>query len=111
MPKGQTLNIHGSIVSVPVNHLPLEGNCEKVILVKLKRKLSFKRHVYFEPVRLQRDRTALEFLQKVNLPLLLTLLSLLLLLLMVQTLILTCYRLEKTPFKVKLILKLKMMMN
>ena len=43
-----------------------EGNCEEVILVKLKRKLSFKGHVYFEPVRSQRVRAALEFLQKVN---------------------------------------------
>ena len=40
--------MHGSVVNVPVNvsetckHLPLEGNCEEVIFVKLKRKLSFK---------------------------------------------------------------------
>ena len=40
--------MHGSIVNVPVNvsetckHLPREGNCEEVILVKLKRKLSVK---------------------------------------------------------------------
>ena len=72
MPKGQTPKMHGSIVNVPVNvsetcnHLPREGNCEEVILVKLKRKLSFKGHVYFEPVRPQRVRAALEFLQKVN---------------------------------------------
>ena len=46
--------------------MPREGNCEEVILVKLKRKLSFKGHVYFEPVRPQRVRAALEFLQKVN---------------------------------------------
>ena len=66
--------MHGWIVNVPVNlsetcnHLPREGNCEEVILVKLKRKLSFKRHVYFEPVRPQTVRAALEFLQKVNPP-------------------------------------------
>ena len=64
--------MHGAVVNVPFivsetcNHLPREGNCEKVILAKLKGKLSFKGHVYFEPVRPQRVRAALEFLQKVN---------------------------------------------
>ena len=72
MPKRQTPKMHGSIVNVPVNvsetcnHLPRERNCEEVIPVKLKRKLSFKGQVYFEPVRLQRVSAALEFLQKVN---------------------------------------------
>ena len=72
MSKGQTPKIHGSIVNVPVNvsetcnHLPRGGKCEEVILVKLKRKLYFKGHVYFEPVRPQRVRAALEFLRKVN---------------------------------------------
>ena len=72
MPKGKTPKKHGSIVTVPVNvsetcnHFPREGNCEEVILVKLKRKLSCKGNVYFEPVRPQRVRAALEFLQKVN---------------------------------------------
>ena len=62
----------GLIVNVPVNvsetcnHFPRDGNCEEVILVKLKRKLSFKGHVYFEPVSLLRVRAALEFVQKVN---------------------------------------------
>ena len=48
MSKGQTPKIHGSIVNAHVNvsetcnHLPREGNCEEVILVKLKRKLSVK---------------------------------------------------------------------
>ena len=72
--KEQTPKLHGWIVNVPVNlsetcnHLPREGNCEEVILVKLKRKLSFKRHFYFEPVHPQTVRAALEFLQKVNPP-------------------------------------------
>ena len=70
MPQGKTLNIHGSIVNVPVNvsetcnHLPQKENCEEVILVKLKRKLSFQGHIYFQPVRPQRVRPAFEFLQK-----------------------------------------------
>ena len=46
--------------------MPREGNCKEVIPVKLKRKLPFKGHVYLVPVRPQRVRAALEFLQKVN---------------------------------------------
>ena len=73
MPKEQTSKMHGSVVNVPVNvsetcnHLPREGNCEEVILVKLKRKLSFKGHVYFhfQPVRPKRVRAVVEFLQKI----------------------------------------------
>ena len=70
MPKGQTPKIHGLIVNVSVNviefcnNLPREGNCQEVILVKLKRILFFKGHDYFKPVRPQGVRTALEFLQK-----------------------------------------------
>ena len=65
MPKGQTSKMHGSVVNVPVNvsetfnPLSREGNCEEVILVKLKRTSSFKRHVYFKPVHPQRVRAAL----------------------------------------------------
>ena len=72
MPKGQTPKMHDSITNVPVNvsetynHLPRERNCEEAILVKLKRKIAFKGHVYFEPVRPQRVRAALEFLKNVN---------------------------------------------
>ena len=53
-------------VSETCKHLPQEVNCEEVVLLKLKRKLSFKVHVYFEPVHPQRVRAALEFLQNVN---------------------------------------------
>ena len=73
MPEGQTSKMHGSIVNVVMsvnvgetcNHLPRERNCEEVILIKLKRKL-FLKDAYFKPVRPQRVRAALEFLQKVN---------------------------------------------
>ena len=64
--------MHGSIANVPVNvgetcdHLPQKRNCEEVSLVKLKRKLSFQGHIYFQPARPQRVRPALEFLQKVS---------------------------------------------
>ena len=72
MPQGKTPKMHGSIANVPVNvgetcdHLPQKRNCEEVILVKLKRKLSFQGHIYFQPARPQRVRPALEFLQKVT---------------------------------------------
>ena len=65
-----------------------ERNCEEVILVKLKRKLSFsKGHLYFKPVGSQRVRAAFEFIQKVN-PLCQDVL---------QTLIQIYYQLRKTP--------------
>ena len=63
---------HGSIVNVTANvsetcnQLSLKGTCEEAIVVKLKKKLFFKGHVYFEPVRPQRVRAALNFLQRVN---------------------------------------------
>lgn len=53
-------------VSEIFNQLPREGNCEEVILAKLKNKLYFKDHVYFEPLRLQKVRAALEYLQRLN---------------------------------------------
>ena len=71
MTKVQAPKIHRSIVNVPVNvsencnQLPRQGNYEEIIFVKLEKKLPFKGHVYFEPVR-QRVRAALEYLQRVN---------------------------------------------
>ena len=70
--KRQTPKTHGSIVNVPVNvsesctQLPREGSCEGVILVKLKKKFSFKGHLLFEPVRPHRVRATLEYLLRVN---------------------------------------------
>ena len=72
MHKEHTPKIQGSIVNLPVNvsetcvQLPQEGICEKVILVKLKKQLTFKGHVYFEPVRSYKVRAVLEYLQRVN---------------------------------------------
>ena len=43
-----------------------EGSCEGVILVKLKKKLSFKGHLHFELVRLHKVGATLEYLQRVN---------------------------------------------
>ena len=40
--------------------------CKEVTFVKLKKKLSFKGHVYFEHVRSHKVRPALEYLQRVT---------------------------------------------
>lgn len=56
MPKQQAPKINGSIVNVLVsvsetcNQLSLEGTCDEVILIKL-RKIFCKGHVFLEPVR------------------------------------------------------------
>ena len=72
IPKGMTPKIHGSILNVSASvsetctQLSREGSCEEVILLKLKKKLSFKGNVSFESVRTYKVRAALEHLQRVN---------------------------------------------
>ena len=57
MPKGQQRKIKGAICNVPVNCdqtckiLPRPPERSGLILLKLKRKLQFRGHVYFQPVR------------------------------------------------------------
>ena len=64
--------MNGSMVNILVNisetcnQLPREGTCEEVVFFKLKKKSFFKALVYFEPVRPQRVRAALDFFQRVN---------------------------------------------
>ena len=48
------------------NQLSRGRNREEVIFVELKKKLSFKGHVCFEPVRQQKVRAVLQYLQRVN---------------------------------------------
>ena len=54
MPKGQFPKIKGSICNVPIdtaditNVLPRGADSNGLVMVKLKRKLSFRGHVYFE---------------------------------------------------------------
>ena len=56
MLKGQTAKLKGSICNVPIdtndvtNILPLGADSNGIIMIKLKRKLSFRGHVYFEAV-------------------------------------------------------------
>ena len=53
MPKGQTPKLKGSICNVPIdtndvtNILPRGADSNGIIMIKLKRKLSFRGHVYF----------------------------------------------------------------
>ena len=57
MPKEQQRKIKGAICNVPVNCdqtckiLPRPPERSGLILLKLKRKLQFRGHVYFQPVR------------------------------------------------------------
>ena len=57
MPKGQTLKLYGAIVNVPVDAnktYSLLPSTENFIMVKLKKKISFKGNAFFEPVRLKK---------------------------------------------------------
>lgn len=57
MPKGKQRKIEGAICNVPVecdetySVLPRPSERSGIIMVKLKRKLEFKGHVYFQAVR------------------------------------------------------------
>ena len=58
MPKGQSPKVKGSICNIPVsdidsncNSLPRPADSNGVIVVKLKRKVEYRGHVLFEPVR------------------------------------------------------------
>ena len=74
MPKGQQRKIKGAICNVPVecdkvcNILPHPPERSGIILLKLKRKLQFRGHVYFQAVRPEFVKSALTWL-KVNNPL------------------------------------------
>ena len=74
MGKGQYPKIKGAICNIPVNVndvvdvLPRSSHSSGILLVKLKKKIEFKGHVYFEPVCPENVRSALLFL-KVNNPL------------------------------------------
>ena len=72
MPKGQQRKIKGAICTVPVNCqetckvLPRAPESSGIILLKLKRKLQFKGHVYFQAVRSNLILNALHWLQANN---------------------------------------------
>ncbi|XP_078375419.1 uncharacterized protein LOC144658809 isoform X2 [Oculina patagonica] len=72
MPKGQQKKIKGAICNVPVtceetcNVLPRPPDSSGIIMIKLKRKLQFRGHVYFQAVRPQVILHALSWLQRNN---------------------------------------------
>ena len=72
MPKGQQRKIKGAICNVPVEceHtckvLPRPSSSSGIILLKLKRKLEFRGHVYFQAVRPQLLLNALHWLKNNN---------------------------------------------
>ena len=72
MPKGQQRKIKGSICNVPVrcdqtcNILPRPSERSGIIMLKLKRKLQFRGHVYFEAVRPESIQAALNWLKSNN---------------------------------------------
>jgi len=72
MPKGQQRKIKGAICNVPVecdqtcHILPRPPERSGIIMLKLKRKLQFRGHVYFQAVRPQLVLNALNWLQTNN---------------------------------------------
>ena len=72
MPKGQTPKLKGSICNVPIdtndvtNILPRGADSNGIIMIKLKRKLSFRGHVYFEAVLPDLVNLALTYLKDNN---------------------------------------------
>lgn len=72
MPKGQSPKLKGSICNVPiqsgqiVDTLPNGSDSCGIVMVKLKRKLAFRGHVFFEPVRPDKVFEALVYLQANN---------------------------------------------
>ena len=69
MPKGQQRKIKGAICNVPVDcdetccNLPRPPEISGIIMLKLKRKVEFKGHVYFQAVRPQIILHALNWLR------------------------------------------------
>ena len=72
MPKGQFHTLKGSICNIPVNTsdiiiaLPHGVDSNGLVVVKLKRKLSYRGHVYFEAVRPESVHMALKYLKENN---------------------------------------------
>ena len=73
MPKVQTPKLKGSICNVPVNTsdivntLPQGIGSNRILMVKLKRKLMYRGHVYFEAVSTDDVLSALHYLKQYNL--------------------------------------------
>ena len=72
MPKGQQLKSKGSIINIPVvcdttcSMLPRPPSASGILMLKLKRKLNYHGHVYFQSIRPAMIRQALSFLKANN---------------------------------------------
>jgi len=72
MPKGQAPKLKGALCNIPIdindvsNVLPRNPDSNGIILVKLKRKLEYRGHVYFEGVRPEFVARLLEYLRLNN---------------------------------------------
>ena len=72
MPKGRFPKLKGSICNIPIetdnitNILPHGADSNGLVVVKLKRKMSYRGHVYFEAVRPESLHQALIFLKENN---------------------------------------------
>ena len=72
MPKGQQLKLKGSIINIPVvcdttcSMLPHPPSASGIFMLKLKRKLNYHGHVYFQSVTPAMIRQALSFLKANN---------------------------------------------
>ena len=72
LPKGQQQKIRGAVVNVPINHetvcstLPRPSSDSGIIMVKLKKKLQYKGHQYFQAVRPSHIVAGLQWLQSNN---------------------------------------------
>ena len=72
MPKGQSPKLKGSICNVSIDTrditdvLPRGADSNGIVMVKLKRKLMFHGHVYFEPVYPDIVMSALQYLKANN---------------------------------------------
>ena len=72
MPKGHSPNIKGSVCNLPIENmdvntlLPRQANSNCLVIIKLKRKIEYRDHVYFEPVRPDIILRLLHFLKASN---------------------------------------------
>ena len=65
MPRGQAPKMKGAICNVPIDTIDRIADNNGIVLVKLKRKLEYNGHVYFESVRTQFINDLLHYL-KIN---------------------------------------------
>ena len=72
IPKGQSPKFKGAICNIPIdvvstcNTVPRPADSNDLVIVKLKRKLEYRGHVYFEPVHPRLIFRILQFLKKNN---------------------------------------------